>query len=199
MKDLGSIVTFHNPEQAKIQHRMRAAWSASTHHRHEITSTNFPTARQAQIIRTNYHTLHFLFRRYLVHHEQDSKTNTLDTKEDAVTIIYSRSTFKKKAETECEEDITDSNKDQDSLRNGLNSSKKSTREADATIKKPCRKLARHLAKITMATSRKSCNATHNKMNEESNQLGSEHDLTTQRLPTLPCYSALKKTTTGKER
>ena len=80
-----------------------------------LLAHNFPTARQAQIIRTNYHTLHFLFRRYLVHHEQDSKTNTVDTKEDAVTILYSRSTFKKKAETECEEDITDSNKDQDSL------------------------------------------------------------------------------------
>ena len=50
-----------------------------------------------------------------VHHEQDSKTNTVDTTEDAVMIIYSRSTSKKKAKTECEEDIPDSIKDQDSL------------------------------------------------------------------------------------
>ena len=48
----------------------------------------------------------FFWRRYLVHHEQDSKTNTVDTKEDVVMIIFSRSTSKEKAKTK--------SKDQDS-------------------------------------------------------------------------------------
>ena len=71
--------------------------------------------RQAQIIRTNYHTLYFLWRRYLVHHEQDSKTNTVDTKEDAVMIKKLQEHVQEKGKDECEEYIPDSIKDQDGL------------------------------------------------------------------------------------
>ena len=89
MKYLGSIVTFHKPEKAKIQNRVRAAWSAFTHHRNEITSTNFPLHDRLKLFEPII-TPSFLWRRYLVHHEQDSKTNTVDTKEDDVMIICSQ-------------------------------------------------------------------------------------------------------------
>ena len=204
-----------------------------------LLAQNFQCATGSKYSNQLSHSL-FFWRKYLVHYEQDSKTNTVDTKEDAVMIIYSRSTFKKKAKTWCEEDIPDSNKDPDSLQKeeeenspnnlttakstanllflktattpntGTTSKKKkkrrikgiglnSSKEARERETQPCTStISSWRDKITMATSRNSCNATQNKMDEKSNQMGCEHDLPKQRLAMLTCYSALKKTTTGKE-